>query len=47
MFAVTKLKLKLFHPCVTETKLQLKPHSHLTYIPVSIMDMLYNSHGLP
>jgi len=32
--ASTKLKLKLFHPFVTTTKLQLKPHSHLVYIPV-------------
>ena len=29
MFDVTKLKLKLFHPCVTGTNLQLKPNSTL------------------
>ena len=43
MLTVTKLKLKLFHPCVTEAKLQLKAHPYLVYIPVSVMDMLYTS----
>jgi len=41
LLTVTKLKpklklacpLELFHPFVTRTKLQQKPHSHLVYIP--------------
>ena len=37
MLVVTKLKLKLFHPFVTRTKLQLKPQSHLAHIPVTII----------